>query len=87
MYHAHKYTLKELIHRCENEGLGWKSAGVKYPLKNCLKDLLLWTPLMRKLFINGIRTNQIISVAEFIFPIIRPICIYKGNRYNKTYSK
>jgi rhamnosyltransferase len=85
-YHGHKYNLNSLIKRSENEGLGWRCAGVTYRFSQMIKDLL---PKMRvyKMFIFGLFCREIKTPAEALFLLIRPIYLFKGNRFNKAYKK
>ena len=85
-YHGHQYNLNSLIKRCENEGLGWRCAGVTYRFSQMIKDLL---PKMRdyKMFMIGLLDREIKTPAEALFLLIRPIYLFKGNRFNKAYKK
>jgi glycosyltransferase involved in cell wall biosynthesis len=81
-YHAHTYSLSSLINRCENEGFGWKIVGEKYGLKQMFKDLIQKRWVYGAL-VRGILKKEITNSAEVLFLFIRPICIYKGNNFNK----
>ncbi|QQS54571.1 MAG: glycosyltransferase family 2 protein [Candidatus Competibacteraceae bacterium] len=85
-FHGHDYTVKSLISRCENEGLGWKCIGVSYPFSHMLSDLIQEKKIYN-LFLENLRNKEIKSLAEFLFLIIRPIYIYKGNRFGRYYNK
>ncbi len=85
-FHGHNYTLKSLIDRCENEGLGWKCIGVSYSFSQMLKDLIPEKKLYN-FFITNLRNKEINSTAELLFLFIRPLFVYKGNRFGKAYKK
>lgn len=85
-YHGHRYNLSSLIKRCENEGLGWRCAGVTYGISEMIWDLVpkIWTC---KMFMIGLLSREIKTLAETLFMFVRPICLFKGNRFNKAYKK
>ncbi|GAX62978.1 glycosyltransferases [Candidatus Scalindua japonica] len=82
-YHGHNYNLKSLINRCENEGLGWRYAGVRYPFSQMIGDVIQkrW---VYKILIKGLLKREIKTLAETLFLLIRPISLFKGNRFNKV---
>lgn len=84
-YHGHQYTLQSLKRRCENEGLGWKCAGVRYDLSRMARDLVQKRWIYRLLFL-GLIKREIRTVAEALFLFIRPVYLYRGNRFNKAYK-
>jgi rhamnosyltransferase len=84
-YHGHQYTLESLKKRCENEGLGWKSAGVSYDFSRMACDLVQKKWIYR-LLLSGLIKREIKTVAEALFLFIRPIYLYRGNRFNKAYK-
>jgi rhamnosyltransferase len=84
-YHGHQYTLESLRKRCENEGLGWKCAGVNYGLSRMVRDLIQKKWVYSLLF-SGLIKREIKTIAEALFLFIRPIYLYKGNRFNKAYK-
>jgi rhamnosyltransferase len=84
-YHAHIYTVESLAKRCENEGMGWRMAGQNYSLIDMIRDL--FNPEMIILLLRGIWSQKIRSASEMLFPVIRPIFIFKGNHFTKKYVK
>lgn len=82
-YHAHMYDIKGLAKRCENEGLGWRIAGQRYSFPDLLLDIL--NPLILAVFVYGLMTLQIRHLSELLFPLIRPIFVFKGNHLTKHY--
>jgi rhamnosyltransferase len=84
-YHGHNYNLVSLIKRCENEGFGWKCIGVSYSFSQMLNDLKLKKNLYN-FFKESLRKKEINSAAELLFLFVRPIFVYKGNRFGKAYK-
>lgn len=82
-YHFHVYTVRSLAKRCENEGLGWRLAGQRYFLTDMILDI--FNPEILYLLLRGIVTFQITRMSEFLFPLIRPFFIFKGNHFTKEY--
>lgn len=83
--HFHMYNVKSLAKRCENEGLGWRNVSQDYSFSDMVGDIFdreiissLW---------RGLVTREIKRLSEFLFPIIRPIYVYKGNHFAKHYIK
>ena len=77
-FHGHDYTLKSLVRRLVNEGVGWQYVGVRYRLSDCLHDLYEKKYLVRN-SIEALARREVKTVQEFLFPILRPVCIYYGN--------
>jgi rhamnosyltransferase len=85
VYHTHDYTYDQLKHRCQDEGYGWKLVGENYSLLQAIKDIFIlknYTKLIR-----GILKGKVQRWSEVIFPILRPIWIYKGNHLNQGLLK
>jgi rhamnosyltransferase len=78
-YHGHQYTLKSLVNRLKNEGIGWKYVDVRYGFIDCLRDIYRNKWLCRK-SVHSLFKGDIKTIQELLFPIIRPICIYYGNK-------
>jgi rhamnosyltransferase len=85
-YHGHQYTLESLKKRCENEGLGWKCAGISYDFFRMAHDLVQKGWIYR-LLLSGLIKGEIKTIAEALFLFIRPIYLYKGNRFNQAYKQ
>lgn len=84
-YHSHLYNIVNLARRCENEGLGWRMVGQNYSLLDMFLDL--FNPVIFVAFLYGAVTLRIRRPAEVLFPIIRPVYIYRGNHFSKSYVK
>jgi len=83
VYHAHMYDLRDLVKRSLNEGLGWKGVNNNYSLKEMLADLFdikVWSFL-----IKGIKNKDIKNLGELLYPIVRPLSVYIGNKYVSKY--
>ncbi|MBI5192114.1 MAG: glycosyltransferase family 2 protein [Nitrospirae bacterium] len=82
-YHGHSYNMNSLIKRCENEGLGWRYVDVGYSFVDMIIDILS----LRKFIILlvGTFTRKITSLSAFLYPVIRPIWLFKGNHFTKKY--
>ena len=77
--HGHQYSLRSLITRLVGEGVGWRHAGETYTLGDCLRDVIAHKWMLR-LSVEEFIKGNIRSTGEFLFPILRPACIYIGNR-------
>ncbi|MBE0568172.1 MAG: glycosyltransferase family 2 protein [Deltaproteobacteria bacterium] len=77
-FHGHQYSFKSLIDRLKNEGVGWRTAGVRYGLKDCLSDIYDNKWMIRNGF-GGWMKGEIQTTQELLFPILRPVCICWGN--------
>ena len=84
-YHSHMYSLSSLRKRCENEGLGWRIAGNYYSFVDMVRDLCNLRVLTSWLY--GLKSGQIRSVAELLFPLVRPVCVFKGNKLTKNFVR
>lgn len=84
-YHGHIYNVSSVFKRCENEGFGWRWVGERYGFFSMSMDLLsasAWVKLGL-----GIVTGRVRSAAELLFPLIRPIAVYRGNRHGREYRR
>ena len=84
-YHSHLYNVTSLAKRCENEGLGWRNVDVRYSFLDMLQDMT--DAKIISSLIHGLFTFEIKRLSELLFPIIRPLFIYKGNHSTKEYVK
>ncbi len=84
-YHGHKFTVRSLFRRCENEGFGWQFVDVEYPFSAMLLDLLAPTSYAK--LVLALARFQIRTAAEALFIWLRPIAVYKGNRFNREYVR
>ena len=84
-FHGHEYTLKSLFKRCENEGFGWRFVDVEYGFGAMLLDLV--SPRSYAKLVLALARFEIRSPAEALFIWLRPIAVYKGNRFNREYVR
>lgn len=84
VYHWHNYTVRTLVKRCENEGLGWRYAGVMYTLMDVLLDISGYRKYISLL--KGLLHGEVRRITEVLFPLIRPIFLYIGNRFSTYYK-
>lgn len=85
VFHSHQYGISELAKRCENEGLGWRNAGQRYSFCDMVIDF--FNPGVALGYLRGLVRLEIRRPAEFLFPFIRPVFIFKGNHYTKKYVR
>jgi glycosyltransferase involved in cell wall biosynthesis len=78
--HGHSYDLRALVHRCVNEGIGWRWAGVRYSVWLCLRDLTVGFARQLPVWWKAVRSRQARDFASIFFFQIRPICLLIGNR-------
>jgi len=79
VFHTHDYGLGSLFRRCASEGFGWRLVGERYRLAAALADLRrpdLWHEWRR-----GRRSGALRTPAEVLFPIVRPLAVWWGNRW------
>lgn len=81
--HGHTYTLASLIRRCENEGLGWRYAGVSYSAGEMVWDIVSLIKYL--VLIWGVASGGVRSWAEVLFPLVRPVYLYKGNHLSERF--
>lgn len=84
-YHAHRYNVKSLAARCENEGLGWRGVDIRYTFQDMIKDI--FDPVIFRNLKDGIKAGKIKRWSELFFPLIRPIWLFKGNLFTRRYVK
>jgi rhamnosyltransferase len=79
VWHTHDYDLRALGRRCLSEGFGWRLVGERYRLGTALGDLArgaVWREWWR-----GLRTREMRRPAEVLFPLVRPLALWWGNRW------
>jgi hypothetical protein len=84
--HGHQYKFRDLVRRLCGEGAGWKYAGIGYGLHDCISDLIQNRWMVRETFSALIR-REITSLQEVLFLLLRPICLFWGNRVTVVNSK
>lgn len=82
VYHTHQYRMKSLLRRCESEGLGWRTVGETYSFVDMLADLA--QPRVYADLLRGLVRGRIRSAAELFFPWLRPLMVFRGNRWSRN---
>jgi len=80
VHHTHDYDLRALVRRCRSEGYGWHTLGVRYSLGDALRDML--KPGMVLTLLGGLAHGRVRSPAELLFPWLRPLSLWWGNRFS-----
>lgn len=81
VFHSHTYDLRTLWRRVASEGYGWRLLGVRYSLSHLIRDLRHHETWHR--WLEGLREGQMESLAERLFPWVRPLALYWGNRWSR----
>lgn len=79
VWHTHDYDLRGLVRRCVSEGFGWRGVDVRYTLAHAWDDLRRaadWREWRR-----GLRSGEMRRPAEILFPVLRPLALWWGNRW------
>lgn len=82
--HTHDYDFKTLLRRCRSEGYGWRSLGERYTLGRALLDML--KPRVYRNLAGGLLRGRVRSSAELLFPWVRPLALWYGNRIARGVS-
>lgn len=85
VYHTHDYSYREIRNLCQNYGYGWKIMQENYSLQAAIKDILIENNY-RELW-HAFKLRKKLTFAEWIYPFMRPIWIYKGNHFNVSIKK
>jgi rhamnosyltransferase len=79
VHHTHDYDLRALLRRCRSEGFGWYTLGVRYSLGDAVRDML--KPRVALTLLGGLVRGRVRSSAELLFPWLRPLSLWWGNRF------
>lgn len=82
VYHNHVYTVKSLFRRTVNMGVGWRAVGIRYTLRDLLRDFFHYEVFQN--FVYGIRYRQIRTMAELLFPVLSPVFLWIGNNLKRA---
>jgi rhamnosyltransferase len=83
--HHHNYTLSQLYKRCRNEGMGLREMGCVYSEADLAMDLL--QPRKYWVWMREFASGQLTSAASLAFPVVRPIAVYVGSRFGRSYLR
>lgn len=81
VWHSHQYDLRSLWKRCVSEGFGWRTIGVDYSLRAALADLC--TRRIWRAWWRGLRSGGMRRTPELLFPVLRPLAVWWGNRWGR----
>ena len=81
VHHTHDYGMRALVRRCHSEGYGWRIVGERYTLGDMLRDA--WQPRMLSELARGVVRGEVRTLAEALFPWVRPWMVYRGNRWGR----
>ncbi len=81
VHHTHNYGLRSLTRRCRSEGYGWRALGETYDLSALVADMTSGPIFLD--WLSGLRSRRVRSSAEFLFPWLRPLALYWGNRFSR----
>lgn len=79
VHHSHRYGVRSLVRRCASEGFGWRLLGETYSLTDMLSDML--RPGVYAELARGLPRGRVRTPAELLFPWLRPVMVYCGNRW------
>ncbi len=78
VHHTHDYDLPGLLARSRAEGEGWRWLGERYRLRDALGDAC--RPSVWREWWRGARRGELGGWAGRLFPVVRPLALYWGNR-------
>jgi rhamnosyltransferase len=81
--HGHNYSLSGLVKRSFNEGMGAQQTHGRFGARELFTELFRIRRYRTTLW--GLRTGRIRSMAELLFPILRPLALWVGYRFGRKY--
>lgn len=81
--HHHDYDLRGLWGRCRNEGLALKQMGCPYGAGDLARDLI--SPAKYVQWLREVKYRRLHSAAEVLFPVVRPMAVYSGAAFGRSY--
>jgi len=81
VFHHHHYTLRTLLTRCRNEGLGLREMGCPYSEFDLAYDLA--SPRKYWVWLRELLQGRLTTAAALGFPILRPAAVYAGSRFGR----
>ncbi len=78
VHHTHDYDLPGLLERSRAEGEGWRWLGERYRLRDALRDA--GRPSVWREWWRGALRGELGGWAGRLFPVVRPLALYWGNR-------
>jgi rhamnosyltransferase len=83
VFHTHVYDLRGLARRCQQEGFGWRLLGETYSVLDLALDTL--SPGKFVELAKGAVSGRSLTLAEWLFPFVRPWLVFRGNRRIRKY--
>ena len=82
VYHTHDYDMRSLVRRCQSEGYGWRTLGETYTVGSMIRDLA--RPRVYADLAQGLFRGRVRKPSELLFPILRPLTLFHGNRLARS---
>jgi glycosyltransferase involved in cell wall biosynthesis len=82
--HHHAYTLASLWRRCVDEGRALRGLGCPYSEGDLALDLVGAKKYVQ--WLRELRHGRLNSAAAWLFPVVRPLAVYRGNCVDKGAS-
>jgi len=83
--HHHNYTAAQLYKRCRNEGMGLREMGCDYTALDLAYDLL--SPRKYWVWLRELVAGRLTTAASLMFPVARPVAVYVGSRFGRSYLR
>ncbi len=81
--HGHEYRTRSLFKRCANEGMALRRLGFRVSARRTVRDAL--NRRNYGALIRGVARGEVRSPAEALFPVLRPLGVWYGNRFLSDY--
>jgi rhamnosyltransferase len=80
VFHSHDYNLRSVLRRCQSEGYGWRLLGQRYTVGDLVGDL--WGPRRWRELAGALWRRRLgMTAAEVLYPWLRPLAVWHGNRH------
>ncbi len=79
VHHTHAHDLGSLARRFRSEGCGWRTLGQRYTVWDAVLDML--KPGIYRTLLGGLARGRVRTSAELLFPWLRPLALWWGNRW------
>ena len=83
VFHHHNYPLSRLYLRCRNEGLALRVLGCPYNELDLLRDLVSVPKYLQ--WLREVRRGNLKTVADWTYPVLRPLAVYMGSRFARRH--
>ncbi len=82
---APDHDRRALARRFRSEGYGWYTLGVRYSLGDALRDML--RPGVILTLLGGLVRGRVRTSAELLYPWLRPLNLWWGNRFSNELAR